>query len=125
MSNEEQPPPVPYPPAAAMNFSNANFERVSGRIERNRDDRLEQGMPMMAFDTAAALKGHPSLQKPPGTQYLAASTLAGFTKPAPSVGEDYLHDDDPDCDFKIPLRFTKSGRRRATPFPMKVRFEIF
>ena len=25
-----------------------------------------------------------------------------------------------DCSFHIPLRFTKSGRKRAVPFPLKV-----
>jgi HSF-type DNA-binding len=31
------------------------------------------------------------------------------------------HDDDGDEDFSIPQRFTKSGRKRAVPFTMKVR----
>ena len=37
-------------------------------------------------------------------------------------GEEDDDDDSPadDTDFKIPLKLTKSGRRRATPFPLKV-----
>ena len=40
-----------------------------------------------------------------------------------SEGASEDEDDDApadDSDFKIPLKLTKSGRRRATPFPLKV-----
>ena len=38
------------------------------------------------------------------------------------ASDDEDDDDAPadDSDFKIPLKLTKSGRRRATPFPLKV-----
>lgn len=107
--------PVSYPQSAGMNYSNASFERVSERIERSRDDPQR----MHSFDSGT-FKAAPD--KKPGTQMLAASALAGLTKPSPT-SKDYVLDDDPDCDFQIPLRFTKSGRRRATPFPMKASFK--
>jgi hypothetical protein len=97
-----------------MNYSNAAFDRVSERVERSRDDPQHQAAMLAQF-------GLPGMQKPGTSQMLAASSLAGLVKP--SVGhhsQEYLPDDDPDCDFQIPLRFTKSGRKRATPFPMKV-----
>lgn len=117
MSDEERPPvgaPVSYPQLAGMNYSNAAFDRISERVERSRDDPQHQAM--------LAQFGLPGIRKPGPSQMLAASSLACLVKPSFTGhhSEDYLPDNDPDCDFQIPLRFTKSGRRRATPFPMKV-----
>lgn len=110
---EEDKAPVSFTQPSVMNFSNANFDRVSERVERSRDD------PQVGISHLDAnLKAAPPVKKP-GNQMAAASALAGL-KPSGATGQDYLPDDDPDCDFQIPLRFTKSGRRRATPFPMKV-----
>jgi hypothetical protein len=36
--------------------------------------------------------------------------------------EDEEHDASEDREFLIPQRFTKSGRKRAVPFPLKVSF---
>jgi hypothetical protein len=33
-------------------------------------------------------------------------------------------DEEEDEDFEIPQRFTKSGRKRAVPFPLKVRLHV-
>ena len=107
--------PDPYPQESAMNYSNAGFERISERIERSRDDPQD----IMSHLEGASRKSTSPVKKPPA-QMMAASTLAGFN-PVVSIGMGYVEEDnDPDCDFQIPLRFTKSGRRRATPFPMKV-----
>ena len=115
MSNDE-PAPAPAPDSStqpsAMNYSNASFERVSERVERSRDSPQSANSQL-----DGSLKASPD--KKPGTQMLAASALTSL-KPEASNGEDHLLEDDPDCDFQIPMRFTKSGRRRATPFPMKV-----
>jgi len=102
---------VPFSQPPAMNYSNAGFERVSERVERSRDD------PQVGMAQLSDLKG-PPVKKP--AQMMAASALTSL-KPGTTGQEEYLPEDDPDCDFQIPLRFTKSGRRRATPFPMKVR----
>ena len=46
----------------------------------------------------------------------------GDKEEASEGASDDEDDDAPadDSDFKIPLKLTKSGRRRATPFPLKV-----
>ena len=50
----------------------------------------------------------------PAKEMTAASALAGLVK---SQNVDDSNDEE---DFEIPQRFTKSGRKKATPFPMKV-----
>ena len=51
----------------------------------------------------------------PGKELTAASALTSLVKPP----LDQQEDDSPE-DFDIPQRFTKSGRKKATPFPVKV-----
>lgn len=46
----------------------------------------------------------------------ALTSLVGAEDPADEEAEE-----GEDEDFVIPQRFTRSGRRRATPFPVKVR----
>lgn len=54
--------------------------------------------------------------KGPVKELTAASALTSLVnKPHPSGG-----DGEDEEDFEIPQRFTKSGRKKATPFPMKV-----
>lgn len=48
----------------------------------------------------------------PGKELTAASALTSLVKPPAS--------EEAEEDFDIPQRFTKSGRKKATPFPMKV-----
>ena len=107
---------VTHPQPSIMNYSNASFEQVSGKVERSRDDPQ--------FGMAPANLKAPPVKKPEAHNMLQASAAAASAltslKPVSGVGEEYVPDYDPDCDFQIPLRFTKSGRRRATPFPMKV-----
>lgn len=50
-----------------------------------------------------------------GKELTAASALTSLVKPPPSGPAD-----DSQVEFDIPQRFTKSGRKKATPFPLKV-----
>lgn len=44
------------------------------------------------------------------------SAVRGYTLSEEFQGED----DDSKCEFQIPLRYTRSGRKRAVSFPLKV-----
>lgn len=56
------------------------------------------------------------------SEFTAASALACLAIDREEYGETTNHhDDDGDEDFSIPQRFTKSGRKRAVPFTIKVR----
>jgi hypothetical protein len=52
---------------------------------------------------------------------IAAAALKSLTKSTPEREPSAVATSD---SFVIPLRFTKSGRKRAVPFPMKVRERI-
>jgi hypothetical protein len=55
------------------------------------------------------------------SEFTAASALACLAIDREDNGETRNdHDDDCDEDFSIPQRFTKSGRKRAVPFTIKV-----
>jgi hypothetical protein len=117
MSSEDEHKVAAPSQPSIMNYSNAGFDQFPGKVERSRDDP-QVGM------APANLKA-PPVKKPgsPSTLQASADAASALTslKPVVNTGEEYVPDYDPDCDFQIPLRFTKSGRRRATPFPMKVR----
>jgi hypothetical protein len=51
----------------------------------------------------------------------AASALSTMAAAAEKIEQD----EEDDADFEIPLRFTKSGRKRAIPFPLKVSITCF
>ena len=103
-SDTESFPPQRNP----MNYSNARFETVPERVERREDSQTA---------TVGDLKPPPQKvsKGSPGSQMLAASALTHL-KPG---YQDHAAQEESD-EFKIPLRFTKSGRKRATPFTLKV-----
>ena len=100
-----------------MNYSNASHDRIHEKVDRIQGDPQDRGTQL-----DGGLKASP-MKNAPGTQLQAASTLARL-KPDPDNSQEDEEEDDDDGEFKIPLRFTKSGRKRATPFPMKV-FSIY
>jgi hypothetical protein len=51
------------------------------------------------------------------SEKVAANALTALGSSARKEEED---DDDDEMDFEIPQRFTKSGRKRAVPFSLKV-----
>ena len=56
-----------------------------------------------------------------GSEETAASVLTSLGAAAPRLDEEGDEDDEEEQgDFEIPQRFTKSGRKRAIPFPLKV-----
>lgn len=63
-------------------------------------------------------------KKSEGQELTAAAALTSLNNNNDSdASEDEEEEEDApadDVNFKIPLRLTKSGRRRATPFPLKV-----
>jgi hypothetical protein len=52
----------------------------------------------------------------------AATALTSLVSAAKRTNED--DDSEEHGEFEIPQRFTKSGRKRAVPFPMKVRLLV-
>jgi hypothetical protein len=103
-----------HSPNDTMNYSNASHDRLHDKVDRiherpqDRDAQLEG-------DLKAS-----STKKPPTTQLVAASVLTSL-KPDSSTGQNLESEEqEEESDFLIPLRLTKSGRKRATPFPMKV-----
>lgn len=59
-----------------------------------------------------------------GSKMTAVAALACLAKSSPVQGKVYFDNageaDDESDDFRIPQKFTKSGRKRAIPFPLKV-----
>mmetsp|Transcript_1592 Transcript_1592/g.2190 ORF Transcript_1592/g.2190 Transcript_1592/m.2190 type:complete len:384 (+) Transcript_1592:34-1185(+) len=60
---------------------------------------------------ASIVEDEPNIEGP-GKELTAASALTSLVKPPSS--------EDVEEEFDIPQRFTKSGRKKATPFPMKL-----
>lgn len=101
-----------HPPNDTMNCSNASHDRLHDKVDRVQEDPQYRDAELEGQLKASSTK------KPPNTQLLAASALTSL-KPDSTTGQE-LKEQEEDSDFQIPLRFTKSGRQRATPFPMKV-----
>jgi hypothetical protein len=103
-----------HPPNDTMNCSNASHDRLHDKVDRVQEDPQYRDAELEGQLKASSLK------KTPSSQLLATSAL-NSRKPdsttGPAIKEEEYEDD---SDFQIPLRFTKSGRQRATPFPMKV-----
>lgn len=99
-----------------MNASNFSLtqsvpERIDLRLgSRANDARIEGGLIEQQMLSGPKKPGD---GKGPVKELTAASALTSLVKP-PSSG------DGEEEDFEIPQRFTKSGRKKATPFPMKV-----
>ena len=102
-----------------MNASNILSQAVPERIDVRFGSR-----PSTDARIEGALVEHQhlmgSLSKPvtgkggAGKELTAASALTSLVKPPSGpMEESQVH-------FDIPQRFTKSGRKKATPFPMKV-----
>jgi hypothetical protein len=67
-------------------------------------------------DDAAAREAEAEMRNE-DSEEAAASALTALGSSARKEEED---DDDDEMDFEIPQRFTKSGRKRAVPFSLKV-----
>lgn len=106
---------TPDPNRDAMNYSNTSYDRNDDKVDRIQGDLQDR-------DTQpdGGLKASP-IKNAPGTQLQAASALTSLMPAADTSQGVKEESDDDDGEFEIPLRFTKSGRKRATPFPMKVR----
>jgi hypothetical protein len=106
-----------------MNASNALSqvvpERIDNRFARpSTDARIQGTLLEHQHLNDLASKAPVEDMKPggPGKELTAASALTSLV--GPPAGQV----DEPQEDFDIPQRFTKSGRKKAIPFPMKVRF---
>mmetsp|Transcript_19140 Transcript_19140/g.32774 ORF Transcript_19140/g.32774 Transcript_19140/m.32774 type:complete len:396 (-) Transcript_19140:229-1416(-) len=96
---------------ALMNDSNNNPQDAPERVDMRLNPRplaADARMEGAAASPAAKPKSGP------GKEMTAASALTSLVK---SPNMDDSNDDE---DFEIPQRFTKSGRKKATPFPMKL-----
>lgn len=105
-----------------MNASNALSQAVPERIDNrfarpSTDARIQGTLMEHQHLTDLASKNPVADNKPsgPGKELTAASALTSLVRPP--AGQV----DEPQEDFDIPQRFTKSGRKKAIPFPMKVR----
>eukprot|EP00542_Grammatophora_oceanica_P015012 CAMPEP_0194036962 /NCGR_PEP_ID=MMETSP0009_2-20130614/9337_1 /TAXON_ID=210454 /ORGANISM="Grammatophora oceanica, Strain CCMP 410" /LENGTH=398 /DNA_ID=CAMNT_0038678937 /DNA_START=154 /DNA_END=1350 /DNA_ORIENTATION=- len=97
-----------------MNSSNAHADPMPERIDLRRqvnDARMEDQMGLVPHQgkTKESRDG-------PVKELTAASALTSMVKKETGHGEEV----DDEEDFDIPQRFTKSGRKKATPFPMKL-----
>jgi hypothetical protein len=105
-----------------MNASNTISHAVPERIDLRfgsrpaADARIEGALVEQQHLAGGPKK--PSTSKA-GQELTAASALTSLVKP-PSAHAHAPVDDTEEEDFDIPQRFTKSGRKKATPFPMKV-----
>jgi hypothetical protein len=101
-----------------MNSSNhllqAIPERIDHRLNSNpsSDARIECGLPDSEICVPTKKIGNPHEE---GKELSAASALTSLVKSSADESPDSLKDD-----FDVPERFTKSGRKKAIPFPMKV-----
>jgi len=104
----------PYLVDIMMNSSNNIPQSIPERIDlriatrSDHDNRIEGAIGEQQHITDGPKKGGP------GKELTAASALTSLVKP-PAIPLD-----DAEEDFDIPQRFTKSGRKKATPFPMKL-----
>lgn len=102
---------------ASNSLSQAVPERIDHRFSRpSTDARIEGPLVESQLLNGMASKSPVADMKPggPGKELTAASALTSLVRP-PAGQLDASQED-----FDIPERFTKSGRKKATPFPIKV-----
>jgi hypothetical protein len=118
-SSDRNTPPRSFTDLDATNTSVATFEEVPQRLERSGPSVRQD------FDSAHQPEGKEEKKLSPsssqgGSKILAASALTSLVKPG-AEGTEIAKGEEADEEFVIPMQFTKSGRRKATPFPLKVR----
>eukprot|EP00545_Synedropsis_sp_CCMP1620_P005084 CAMPEP_0119011190 /NCGR_PEP_ID=MMETSP1176-20130426/5506_1 /TAXON_ID=265551 /ORGANISM="Synedropsis recta cf, Strain CCMP1620" /LENGTH=453 /DNA_ID=CAMNT_0006963971 /DNA_START=119 /DNA_END=1480 /DNA_ORIENTATION=- len=122
---------------ASNTFSQAVPERIDLRLGSRpaSDARIEGGMVEQSshlgpskqhllvkdVDRATGMGGDGGLVDGPVKELTAASALTSLVHKSPvTAGPGSSSPGDPENDFDIPQRFTKSGRKKAIPFPVKL-----
>jgi hypothetical protein len=101
-------------PLVMMNASNNISQTIPERIDLRLGNRPSMSDAKIEGSLVEQQHLDSGPKKGPGKELTAASALTSLVKPPVGAIEE-----DTD-EFEIPQRFTKSGRKKAIPFPLKV-----
>lgn len=102
-----------------MNSSNAPLEAL-GSEKLDREQGVSATGAEESPENAAVAKPAAPPKQGSGPQLLAASALTSLVKPPAPDSDSPPEGQAEEDDFVIPERYTKSGRKRAIPFPLKL-----